>query len=733
MNNKKNIGKLLFATSLAMGAVVATDIAQADEKTQVVANNANMNDKNNNQATTVTNNPPVANQAQGNNNQTTTQQVGENTKNTNTNGQNVLPNSKDGVDNNTSAEKNKQEEKNNASDSDKQTKEENKKENNVTVEKKDDNQSTTENKNEQPVQENQNKEVTPAPFVAEPNVAANTNANNNISDNSVTAPSTSTGEKTTTDNAKASIRTASKVTVDNFRFTQTEKVYSFAKKDIEVKDGFDGKGKVVGKLKKGNLAYILTDLGNGYFYIESGNVRGFVKAEDLIQGDEAKAVLTKLKEEQKVSKDEDIDFSKLLGESTVKWYDNDAFTFTRTTTQKVTVPKKYALTNTGEVIVREEAKDDAREIGKLNVKSLSFVIEEKDGWVYIESGSVRGFVKASDIRFDDDTQKEVNKNGESRYESGSTTVEITKNKALYHSLTSVKEAYNEKHFSYNGKSNPNNTYPWGQCTWGVKELAPWVGNNWGNANQWLNSGQAAGFQTGNTPKVGSVAVFTGEGGGYGHVAVVIEVNGDKIKIMEANYGGSALEANPRGIGEYRGWIDPVASGVTGYIYPNSDSQNENVVDVIGEKEKSSKLIAVPEKLGHIYTYMGWQTITAPDSQQYKLREKAGMTFDDEGYGIIDGRYVVATTTTFGEVGDKIDIYLEDGTILPAIIGDIKNQSDAGATKWGHQDGSNMIEFVVDKDSWYPSHSNPGTDGNHKEWSQYLEKVVNNGNYFDKLK
>ena len=113
-------------------------------------------------------------------------------------------------------------------------------------------------------------------------------------------------------------------------------------------------------MKKGNLAYILTDLGNGYFYIESGNVRGFVKAEDLIQGDEAKAVLTKLKEEQKVSKDEDIDFSKLLGESTVKWYDNDAFTFTRTTTQKVTVPKKYALTNTGEVIVREEAKDDAR-------------------------------------------------------------------------------------------------------------------------------------------------------------------------------------------------------------------------------------------------------------------------------------------------------------------------------------------------------------------------------------
>ncbi len=29
-----------------------------------------------------------------------------------------------------------------------------------------------------------------------------------------------------------------------------------------------------------------------------------------------------------------------------------------------------------------------------------------------------------------------------------------------------------------------NTYPIGQCTWGVKELAPWVRNYWGNANQW---------------------------------------------------------------------------------------------------------------------------------------------------------------------------------------------------------------------------------------------------------
>ena len=90
--------------------------------------------------------------------------------------------------------------------------------------------------------------------------------------------------------------------------------------------------------------------------------------------------------------------------------------------------------------------------------------------------------------------------------------------------------------------------------------------------------------------------------------------------------------------------------------------------------------------------------------------------------------VIATTTTFGDVGDEIDFYLEDGTILPCIIGDIKNQSDPGCTIWGHEGGSNMIEFVVDRDTWYGNgHANPGTASCHPEFSQYVEKAINLGN------
>ncbi|MGT2888436.1 CHAP domain-containing protein [Streptococcus didelphis] len=101
------------------------------------------------------------------------------------------------------------------------------------------------------------------------------------------------------------------------------------------------------------------------------------------------------------------------------------------------------------------------------------------------------------------------------------------------------------------------TYPVGQCTWGVKSLAPWVGNYWGNGGQWAYSAAAAGFRVGSTPTVGSVVVWND--GGYGHVAYVTGVQGGQIQVMEANYNGN------QSIGNYRGWFTP--SGVS-YIYPN---------------------------------------------------------------------------------------------------------------------------------------------------------------------
>ena len=106
------------------------------------------------------------------------------------------------------------------------------------------------------------------------------------------------------------------------------------------------------------------------------------------------------------------------------------------------------------------------------------------------------------------------------------------------------------------------TYPIGECTWGVKTLAPWAGDYWGNGAQWATSAAAAGFRTGSTPQVGAIVCWND--GGYGHVAVVTAVESTtRIQVSESNYAGN------RSIGNYRGWFNPASyPGVVSYIYPN---------------------------------------------------------------------------------------------------------------------------------------------------------------------
>lgn len=107
-----------------------------------------------------------------------------------------------------------------------------------------------------------------------------------------------------------------------------------------------------------------------------------------------------------------------------------------------------------------------------------------------------------------------------------------------------------------------NTYPAGQCTWGAKEMAPWVGNYWGNGGDWAASAAAQGYEVGTTPKVGAIAVWTD--GGYGHVAYVTHVAADgTIQVMESNYGGAYYPSN------VRDFFDPTTTseGTVSYIYP----------------------------------------------------------------------------------------------------------------------------------------------------------------------
>lgn len=122
-----------------------------------------------------------------------------------------------------------------------------------------------------------------------------------------------------------------------------------------------------------------------------------------------------------------------------------------------------------------------------------------------------------------------------------------------------------KPFSISDVSSP---YPYGQCTWyvyeRVQQFDKHVGGQWGDAHNWDNSAEDAGYSVSTTPKNHTAVVFeAGQSRAsalYGHVAFVEKVNDDgSIIISESNVKGL-------GIVSYR-QIDADTASSLHYIQP----------------------------------------------------------------------------------------------------------------------------------------------------------------------
>ena len=57
-----------------------------------------------------------------------------------------------------------------------------------------------------------------------------------------------------------------------------------------------------------------------------------------------------------------------------------------------------------------------------------------------------------------------------------------------------------------------------------------------NAKDFLEVAKRNGLPTGSTPKIGAIVVWWSEG--YGHVGIVVAINGDTITVAQSNYGGT---------------------------------------------------------------------------------------------------------------------------------------------------------------------------------------------------
>jgi len=81
---------------------------------------------------------------------------------------------------------------------------------------------------------------------------------------------------------------------------------------------------------------------------------------------------------------------------------------------------------------------------------------------------------------------------------------------------------------------------WGMCNRECVSYTAWMvysnygisTNGFGNAKDWIFSAQRIGIPVGSTPKIGSVAIYTG--GTYGHAMWVVGVEGNQVHVLSYN-------------------------------------------------------------------------------------------------------------------------------------------------------------------------------------------------------
>lgn len=93
--------------------------------------------------------------------------------------------------------------------------------------------------------------------------------------------------------------------------------------------------------------------------------------------------------------------------------------------------------------------------------------------------------------------------------------------------------------------------------------------------------------------------------------------------------------------------------------------------------------------------------------------------DSMGFRIMNGRYCIAVGSAIGDkVGCYIDVVLENGTVIPCIMGDQKDDRDTEATNQRTSNGC-VSEFIVDVNALCKNGTKAGALGDvsyaHKEW------------------
>ena len=223
------------------------------------------------------------------------------------------------------------------------------------------------------------------------------------------------------------------------------------------------------------------------------------------------------------------------------------------------------------------------------------------------------------------------------------------------------------------------------------------------------------------PQPGDIVCYGADEACSDHVGLVVETGTDAegrryFCTVEGNTGiGSAdgtgvnmhryTDANPSQMQSATAWW----AGMDGWAYalvcrPAYPAPG-GPIELPATDPATGKAIGTYGSIEYVPRDNWWDSDFAQARVQRAWNER-GAAFDEEGFARIDGKYILACTSTFGEVGDEVVFYLDGGGEVDAVIGDEKAQvvcawDDDPANRWGHDDGACVIELFM----------RPGSAGN----------------------
>ena len=221
---------------------------------------------------------------------------------------------------------------------------------------------------------------------------------------------------------------------EDFRFTRVDKEYVLAdvSSGVFVHEKDDDSSRKVGEIPYGGVLCILKELAGGWAYIECGSIRGFVRVEEVRCGESTDKIIKTIGEGILTQ-----------GDILIEQADNEAFTYTKTTSYPVIAKKAYALSLTRSWIY-EYPDEKSRFVGDVSNGSLMYVLKEAgDGWYFVESGDVRGFIRENAL-LDGAGAKDVALDlGEENAPLAEQLIDPKENRSIYYTLLSVKSAGDE--------------------------------------------------------------------------------------------------------------------------------------------------------------------------------------------------------------------------------------------------------------------------------------------------